>query len=54
MLNQWFLRITDYSEELVQGLDRLDWVEKVKNMQRGWIGLKKGFQVKVQCLISSG
>ena len=46
MLNQWFLKITDYAEDLISGLDHLDWIEKVKNMQKGWIGLKKGYNVK--------
>jgi leucyl-tRNA synthetase len=41
-LTQWFLKITDYAEELLQDLDKLDWPEKTKAMQRHWIGKSKG------------
>lgn len=39
---QWVLKITDYAEKLLQGLDTLDWSEKVKLMQKNWIGKSKG------------
>jgi len=43
---QWFLRITDYAEELLQGLDKLDgWPEQVKTMQKNWIGKSTGLQI---------
>jgi leucyl-tRNA synthetase len=44
-LNQWFLKITDYAEELLSDLDKLErWPEKVRIMQANWIGKSKGLQ----------
>ncbi len=46
-LNQWFLKITNYSDELLDALDELNnWPEKVKAMQRRWIGRSKGLKIK--------
>ena len=41
-IRQWILRITAYAEKLLQGLDTLEWPEKVKLMQRNWIGKSEG------------
>ena len=44
-LPQWFLRITNYCEELLSGLDDVEWPEQVKVMQRNWIGRSEGFEI---------
>lgn len=44
-MTQWFLKITDYAEELLAGLDKLDWPEKTKLLQRNWIGKSVGAEV---------
>ena len=45
-LQQWMMRITAYSDRLIDDLEYLDWPEKVKSMQRNWIGRSNGAQVK--------
>ncbi|MCM1183729.1 MAG: leucine--tRNA ligase [Roseburia sp.] len=45
MQSQWMLRITDYAEKLLEGLDHVDYIEKVKVSQRNWIGRSEGAEV---------
>ncbi len=44
-LNQWNMRITSYADRLVEGLEDIDWPEKIKMMQRHWIGKSLGANV---------
>ncbi len=46
--SQWMLRITDYAQKLLDGLDDVDFIEKVKTQQRNWIGKSTGAQVKFE------
>jgi leucyl-tRNA synthetase len=48
-LEQWFFRITDYADRLLDDLDRIDWPEHVKTMQRNWIGRSAGAEVTFRC-----
>lgn len=41
----WFLKITDYAEELLTDLDKVEWPEQVKTMQRNWIGKSRGIEL---------
>ncbi len=43
-LEQWFFRITDYADELLSDVDALEWPERVKTMQRNWIGRSEGVE----------
>ena len=44
-IDQWFIKITDYAEELLSSLDEVDWPERVKLMQKNWIGKSKGAEI---------
>lgn len=45
-LTQWFFKITEYAEELLTGLNKLDWPEKTKAMQKNWIGKSTGGEIE--------
>jgi leucyl-tRNA synthetase len=44
-VRQWMLKITEYAQKLLDGLDTLEWPEKVKAMQRNWIGKSEGVEI---------
>ncbi|MEA2270110.1 MAG: leucyl-tRNA synthetase, partial [Solirubrobacteraceae bacterium] len=48
-LEQWFFRITDYADRLLDDLDTIEWPEHVKTMQRNWIGRSEGAEVVFRC-----
>jgi leucyl-tRNA synthetase len=48
-LEQWFFRITDYADRLLDDLDTIEWPEHVKTMQRNWIGRSEGAEVTFRC-----
>lgn len=45
-LEQWYFRITNYADRLLNNIERLDWTEKVKTAQRNWIGRSEGARIK--------
>ena len=45
-LTQWFFKITEYADELLDGLEKIDWPEKTKLMQKNWIGKSYGTEIK--------
>ncbi|MBI2024167.1 leucine--tRNA ligase [Candidatus Giovannonibacteria bacterium] len=44
-LEQWFFKITDYAERLLEGLERIDWPDQIKIAQRNWIGRSEGYSI---------
>ena len=53
-MKQWFFKITAYADELLDEIDSLDWPEKIKTMQKNWIGRSKGAEVDFQIAGSGG
>jgi leucyl-tRNA synthetase len=53
-LKQWMLRITAYADRLVADLDRLDWPDSIKAMQRNWIGRSEGARVRFPTTTGTG
>ena len=53
-MKQWFFKITQYTERLLNNLDHLDWVEDVKTGQRNWIGKKEGIEIDYPIMDSDG
>ncbi len=51
LLSQWFFNITKYAEELLSGLDTVDWPEPIKTMQRNWIGKSEGAEIDFSIVI---
>jgi leucyl-tRNA synthetase len=51
VMTQWFLRMTDYADRLLAGLDDLDWPERAKRLQRQWIGRSEGTEIAFGDLI---
>ena len=47
-MTQWFFKITAYADELLADIDELDWPEKIKTMQRNWIGKSEGAEVEFE------
>ena len=48
-MTQWFFKITDYAEELLDGLKDINWPEKTKLMQKNWIGKSTGCEIHFEC-----
>ena len=53
-LEQWYFRITDYADELLTGLDDLDWPEPILAMQRNWIGRSQGAEIRFTAKATDG
>ncbi len=49
-IDQWFLKITDYADELLSSIENLDWPENVKSMQKNWIGKSFGSEITFSLL----
>lgn len=54
LLRQWYLKITEYAQKLIDGLDELDWPERVKLEQKNWIGRSEGAEITFQIVSENG
>jgi leucyl-tRNA synthetase len=53
-LKQWFFKTTEYADELLKGLDDLEWPERTKAMQRNWIGRSEGTEIEFSVEANNG
>jgi len=51
-LEQWFFKITEYSQRLLDNLDKIDWSETTKTMQRNWIGRSEGVEIDFEAFFA--
>lgn len=54
LMRQWSMRIKAYAERLITGLDKVDWTESIKDIQRNWIGKSQGCSLQFSVEIESG
>jgi leucyl-tRNA synthetase len=54
MMRQWQLRITAYAQRLLDGLDKIDWSESLKEIQRNWIGRSEGAELSFPVIANNG
>ena len=52
-MKQWFFKITEYADELLDEIDNLEWPEKIKTMQKNWIGRSVGSEIEFKLLAPS-
>ncbi len=53
-LKEWFFKITDYADRLLDGLDGIDWPERIKLMQKNWVGKSKGAEISFKAVAPDG
>ncbi|MDO4611717.1 MAG: leucine--tRNA ligase [Candidatus Saccharibacteria bacterium] len=53
-MKQWFFKITEYADELLDEIDNLEWPEKIKTMQKNWIGRSVGAEIDFKVMSASG